>query len=130
MCEVPTKEEILATLQPAIFLKPAVMPVPLDHPGQSYIGGLPRLPPDLAWPEYVAESERFALTFLAQIDLAELPVVESSDLPRTGTLYFFLNTNSECPDVSDCRVLYYAGGNIRLPGSRSATQPVALRRGW
>jgi uncharacterized protein YwqG len=115
MGEVPTEEEIRATVRPAIFLKPAVMPVPLDHPGRSYIGGLPRLPPDLAWPEKAWYREQLPLTFLAQVDLAELPLIESSGLPRAGTLYFFLNTNSDSPQSSDCRVLYYSGDATGLP---------------
>jgi hypothetical protein len=105
---VPTQGEIRATARPAIFIKRAAFPVPLDRPGRSYFGGLPRLPPELAWPEK-ATDERVALTFLAQIDLAELPEIDSSPLPRSGTLYFFSDTNNDGGEPMVCRVLYYAG---------------------
>lgn len=106
-----SEADIRATARPAIFLRRASLPVPLDHPARSYFGGLPRMPTELAWPE---QSEH-ALTFLAQIDLAELPAIDASPLPRTGTLYFFSNTNSECPEADDCRVLYYAGDASSAP---------------
>jgi hypothetical protein len=111
---LPTEEEVRATARPAIYLHRAALPVPLDHPGRSYLGGLPRMPPGLAWPE-IEKYERFPLTFLAQIDLAELPVIESSPLPRSGTLYFFGDMNADSPETTDCRVLYYAGDTTRLP---------------
>jgi len=111
---LPSEEEIRATARPAIFLHRAALPVPLDHPGRSYLGGLPRLPPGLPWPEKETD-ERFALTFLAQIDLAELPVVESSPLPRSGTLYFFADTNNDGPEPFNGRVLYFAGDTTNVP---------------
>lgn len=111
---VPTKGEIRATARPAIFVRQATFPVPLDHPGRSYIGGLPRLPPELPWPEKETY-ERFALTFLAQIDLAELPPIESSPLPRSGTLYFFSDPHNDSPEPSDCVVLYYSGDTTDVP---------------
>jgi len=101
-----TEKEILATSRPAIFLQRSALPVPLDHPGNSYLGGNPRLPPDMDWPDVVP--------FLAQIDLAELPG-KTSPLPRKGTVFFFADINDDCPEPSDCRVLYYAGDASRLP---------------
>lgn len=106
-----SEAEIRATARPAIFLRRASLPVPLDHPARSYFGGLPRLPAELAWPE----KGEYALTFLAQIDLAELPAIDASPLPRTGTLYFFSDANSECPEADDGRVLYYAGEASSVP---------------
>ena len=111
---LPTEEQIRATARPAIYLQRAALPVPLDHPGRSYLGGLPRMPPELAWPE-IEKYELRALTFLAQVDLAELPVVESSPLPRSGTLYFFGDMNDDSPETTDCRVLYYPGDTTRVP---------------
>lgn len=110
----PTADEIRATAQPAICLRQATFPVPLDQPGRSYIGGLPRLPPEIPWPES-ATHEVFGLTFLAQIDLAELPQIESSPLPRSGTLYFFEDTSGDGSEPSDSRVLYYAGDTADVP---------------
>lgn len=116
-----SEEEVRATARPAIFLRRASLPAPLDDPGRSYFGGLPRLPAELAWPE----KGEHALTFLAQIDLAELPVIDAAALPRTGTLYFFSDANSECPEGDDGRVLYYAGDASRVP---LRTLPSNIRR--
>lgn len=112
--QLPSEEQILATSTPAILLRRSTLPVPLDHPARSYIGGLPRMPAELAWPE-IERHETFAMTFLAQIDLSELPLVEGSGLPREGTLYFFADMNDECPETDSCRVLYHAGGASNLP---------------
>ena len=111
---LPTAGEILATAKPAILLHRSTLPVPLDHPARSYLGGLPRLPAELAWPE-IEKYERFAMTFVAQIDLAELPEIEESPLPRKGTLYFFADTSDDCPEPGDCRVLYHPGDASTLP---------------
>jgi hypothetical protein len=111
---LPGEAEILATAKPAILVRRTDLPVPLDHPSRSYIGGLPRLPTELAWPT-IEKYERYSLTFLAQIDLAELPALESSPLPRSGTLFFFADMTDEAPEPSDCRVLYYAGDTARVP---------------
>jgi hypothetical protein len=111
---VPTEEQIRATARAAIFLRQAAFPVPLGHPGRSYIGGLPRLPPEFPWPEKGTD-ERSALTFLAQIDLAELPLIEASHLPRSGTLYFFSDTNQDSPEPCDGCVLYYPGDTTDVP---------------
>lgn len=110
---LPGEAEILATARPAILVRRTDLPVPLDHPSRSYIGGLPRLPPDMAWPA-IEKFERYSLTFLAQIDLAELPVIDTSPLPRSGTLFFFADTTDEAPEPGDCRVLYYAGDTARV----------------
>jgi hypothetical protein len=111
---VPDEQEIRASARPAVFVHRTDLAVPLDHPARSYLGGLPRLPTEMPWPE-IEKLERFPLTFLAQIDLAELPAIEASPLPRSGTLYFFADTNAEAPEPGDCRVLYYAGDTARVP---------------
>jgi uncharacterized protein YwqG len=51
--------------------------------GTSKLGGLPDLPPGLAWPKWKASY----LTFVAQVNLAELPANEL--LPNVGMLSFF-----------------------------------------
>lgn len=54
--------------------------------GQSRLGGQPDLPADLPWPRY----EEIPLSFLAQVDLAELPDGPAREmLPRDGHLWFF-----------------------------------------
>ena len=42
-------------------------------------------------------------------------MVESSPLPRSGTLYFFGDMNDDSPETTDCRVLYYPGDTTRVP---------------
>ena len=117
---LPTEKQILATSRPAIFLQRSALPVPLDHPGNSYLGGNPRLPPEMAWPD--------ARPFLAQIDLAELPR-KSSPLPRKGTVYFFADVNDDCPEPSDCRVLYHPGDASSLPFRDPPDEVRAYSRG-
>ncbi len=114
---VPTEEEMRASTRPAIHLRRAALPVPLDHPGRSYLGGLPRMPAELPWPEKEVQEAnlRFAMNFVGQIDLAELPAVEGSPLPRSGTLFFFADLEIDAPEPDDCRVLYYAGDTTKLP---------------
>lgn len=59
----------------------------------SYFGGQPRLPPTLRWP--IASENgvtTLALTFIAQIDLSEIPrPPQLNMLPPSGTLFFFFN---------------------------------------
>jgi hypothetical protein len=53
--------------------------------GASRFGGLPDLPPDVAWPEIEGKK----LPFLAQINLADLPTSNEPALPPDGWLYAF-----------------------------------------
>lgn len=58
--------------------------------GASRFGGSPDLPADLPWPHYGGRP----LSFLAQINLSDVPVPAESQLPRTGFLAFFYETAS------------------------------------
>lgn len=86
--------------------------------GASHIGGLPDLPPGVAWPRI----EGAALSFLAQIrlaDLADLPGAE--ELPQSGLLSFFYDADSRtnqgedgkfqwpAPHRGGARVLHFEG---------------------
>ena len=53
--------------------------------GASRIGGIPDLPPGLAWPEF----EGRKVQFLAQVDFAQMPRWEGTLLPADGWLYYF-----------------------------------------
>jgi len=90
----------------AIVLQPAPLPV-LWSNVRSFFGGLPRLPPQLTWPARIVNSYYSYFTFVAQIDLSELPAVADPPLPKTGTLYFFANLNKEWLEPDDARVLFH-----------------------
>ena len=83
------RDEIEETALPAVLVRRSDLPVPLAHPARSFFGGLPKLPPQLDWPtaEVRADEalETVALTFVAQIDLAELPGAGWSPLRMAST---------------------------------------------
>jgi hypothetical protein len=69
------------------------------------LGGRPNLPPEIVWPMW----EDTPLAFVAQLDLASLPVLAGLELPRTGTLYFFYEGDgygSEGPPEDFQRVFF------------------------
>ncbi len=76
--------------------------------GFSRIGGLPNLPDDLAWPAWKGAP----MSFLAQIDLAELPrPLAIPELPADGYLYFFYDQDQSTwgfdpADKGSWQVLY------------------------
>lgn len=104
------RDELEESALPAVLVRRSDLPVPLAHPARSFFGGLPRLPPQFDWP--VAEvtanvtPEIVALTFVAQIDLAEVPGSGWSPLPKQGTLYFFCSSVFVGEAHPPCRVLY------------------------
>lgn len=91
----------------AVVLWPASLPVLSGRSGRSFFGGLPQLPPQLTWPVRVVNSHYVHFTFVAQIDLSELPAVADSPLPKAGTLYFFANLNREWMEPDDACVLFH-----------------------
>ncbi len=83
--------------------------------GASRFGGLPDLPPGAAWPE----RDGVPMEFVAQFRLADLP---PSELPRTGSLLFFYNSQWQTTDWAEgapvCAVLHHEGADdalIRTP---------------
>lgn len=110
------RDELEATALPAVLVSRSDLPVPLTHPARSFFGGLPKLPPQLEWPTAEVRAnetlETVALTFVAQIDLAEVPGSGWSPLPEQGTLYFFCSSVFVGEGHPSCRVLYSptAGG--------------------
>ncbi|WP_368654206.1 DUF1963 domain-containing protein [Ornithinibacillus sp. 4-3] len=73
--------------------------------GNSRIAGRPDLPPSIKWP-CTADGE--AYTFLAQINLSELPFLPSDSWPTAGMLYFFLGLDEPAYNI-DHQVMYYNG---------------------
>jgi hypothetical protein len=62
--------------------------------GSTKLGGFPDLPAHAEWPKY---NDRF-LPFIAQINLADLPVFKESPLPSAGRLYYFYWCTNEVRD--------------------------------
>lgn len=117
-----TDGEIHALLEkearPSVMLK-RVWPANAATDRNSWLGGLPRLPDSIAWPEHPRTG--LALHHLAQIDLAEMPRVDTlHGLPETGMLWFFADIDEELdwpvgPDQSPTRVLYHPKSTRELP---------------
>lgn len=88
---------------------------------KSFLGGVPRLPRDLEWPE----RDGSPMSFLAQIDLASLTSLESPDtLPNKGTLFFFYDCEEmpwgfEPEDRDGWKILYSEEDCSELPLSQS-----------
>ena len=134
-----TKDEILAATIIRPCRKMLFEPVfpPQERQSNTFFGGLPRLPENLSWPSpeiFVEHDEsggrvrkEVASTFLAQIDLSELPVKLSS-LPEIGTLYFFLESATPHFDFerkpgTGGQVLFSPGASSTLP---ERCQPASL----
>ncbi|MDB5100885.1 MAG: hypothetical protein JWM80_5306 [Cyanobacteria bacterium RYN_339] len=78
-------------------------------PGQSRLGGIPDMPPDMEWPRF----EENPMSLIAQIDLAEIAAFRSfTHLPSAGHLLFFYDTflASWGDDPGSWRVVYIAPG--------------------
>ncbi|MBL8544774.1 MAG: DUF1963 domain-containing protein [Hyphomonadaceae bacterium] len=123
----PDEPEFAAKRRTRLIIQRAAVPQPND-PSLTYFGGLPRLPSHLDWPSLPRRPEDgdgegpVALTFIAQIHVADLPLwIGREFFPLAGTIYIFCNT--QFVDVGDpgCVVLYHNGSpsgfEERLPPS-------------
>jgi hypothetical protein len=100
----------------AVLLVRGSLPIPEDTPAKSYLGGLPRMPAHFEWPVESFFDELRSLTFVAQIDLSELPEFpERGLLPAKGTLYFFVSSDFDGVGEPPCKVLYFEGDATALP---------------
>jgi uncharacterized protein YwqG len=97
--------------------------------GQSRIGGAPDLPADLAWPSHEGQ----ALTFLAQVDLAEVSaLLPDSRLPPDGHLWFFYSSEQpwgfDPKDAGGSLVIYRPAATplVHAPPADGAFAPCAL----
>lgn len=90
-------------------------------PNISKLGGKPYLPKDFIWPRFSDEGEERPLSFLCQIDLAD---VKKSDrdglLPKKGMLYFFYDCEAfrwgfDPEDKGCARVFYYENTDDFVP---------------
>ncbi|AJS59567.1 DUF1963 domain-containing protein [Paenibacillus sp. IHBB 10380] len=71
--------------------------------GNSRVAGCPDLPPSFEWP---LDSDGEYWTFIAQINLDELPITPYAGLPLRGILYFFLGLDEPAYDIEH-RIYYY-----------------------
>lgn len=90
-----SREGVLLTRRP---LRPREEP-------RSYIGGLPHLRQDLEWP--VSTENGRPLTFMAQIDLRDVPRPAGVFFPSEGLLWFFVDiSEGEFTGEHKTRVLF------------------------
>lgn len=97
------REKVASYRVPSVHLRPDA------NSAFSRLGGLPRMPADLPWPEWKGKPQ----AFLAQIDLAEAHRAVPSFLPASGYLYFFYDQEQgvwgfDPKDIGGWRVLHTA----------------------
>ncbi len=92
-------------------LEAALAELPL---GASRFGGVPDLPPGVAWPD----REGVPMEFIAQIRLADVAGLDPEHrLPPSGSLIFFYNSQWGTTDSSDapcCAVIFHDGADDAL----------------
>ncbi|KAA2243391.1 DUF1963 domain-containing protein [Chitinophaga agrisoli] len=73
--------------------------------GNHRFGGLPDLPPDIAYPSFTDQNgHEKGLQFIAQLNCADISHLQDY-LPRTGMLYFFIQDQEEMGP----KVIYFDG---------------------
>lgn len=120
----------IALLRPAFALGRDI-----DGPVVGQLGGLPRLPNDIAWPLWRKWNAEGPLAYIAGIDCAAVPAGHLDiPLPTAGTLHFFMDEESYADD--DYRGGQpYRGAGARLlyvpPGSALRERPApAVPSDW
>ena len=89
-----------------------------------WFGGDPNLPPDIEWPSYGEfindEDEAFEpMLFLAQVNCAELPVIEHRpEIPQSGTLFFFHDVSFYSGDDAHKGTVIYVDEDVSNYPSR------------
>ncbi len=81
--------------------------------GSSKLFGNPDVWDGFEWPSATIDGEKFRLTFMCQINCADIAALDGEqNLPETGILYFFYDLDGmpdEPTDKQAARVLYYNG---------------------
>lgn len=93
-----------------------------EHIGNSRIAGYPDLPPSIEWP---CDSDGEYYTFIAQINLGEMPFSPYEGLPHQGILYFFLGLDEPAYDI-DHKIFYYNGDSSALKKTLPPTGKVEV----
>lgn len=107
--ELPNKEDVAGLIRQRVVIHRD--PAALDRQDWcvSRFGGMPDLPDGMAWPTWKGIPQ----SFVAQINLAELPdFLDRSLLPAGGVLYFFYDSSREAdgydPEEAGCFAVFYA----------------------
>jgi hypothetical protein len=90
--------------------------------GNSRYGGVPDLPESIPWPC----DDGCYLTFVMQVNLAEMPSIVDNPLPKSGILYFFLESDDVATEVRS-QVVFHPGRSTAL---KKATAPPDEQIGW
>jgi uncharacterized protein YwqG len=104
-------DRVKRCIRPSLRLRTTVTPVDAIKLGQSRIGGQPDLPPQFQWPRF----DGLALSFIAQLDLAELAAQPNVlPLPKQGHLAFFYDSEQRTwgfdpKDRGSALVAYFPG---------------------
>ena len=100
---------IQAQSRPSLRLtagKPSAQPV-------SRLGGRPNLPKEHPWPVW---REEHPLSFIAQLDLATLPPVRGLPLPKSESLFFFYDVDTQPwgfdPKDKGCAQVLYVSSSL------------------
>ena len=122
----PASNEAAITAALRANARPAAMLMrqsPSDTaPAGSWLGGLPRMPSDLAWPIYAPSDGRQRseiMNFVAQIDLSDLPARvrggQGAALPSKGVLWIFAVLDDSIETPEKVRVLYRPAADPAWP---------------
>jgi uncharacterized protein YwqG len=86
---LPYKDELAKLVRPAVLLHSTPTSQENLPVGTSRLGGIPDLPPEIAWPTWQGKPQ----SFIAQINLSELPDFSDRNLlPKKGFLFFFYDS--------------------------------------
>lgn len=116
-------DEVFALGRPSLRLRLEGPDEEDDAQPRSRVGGDPDLPPDFEWPV----CEGTPMTFVAQLDLAELAAYEAaSELPAAGLLsFFYAPVAPEGDPLNPARVVLFEdpAGLVRRPAP-PASEPL------
>ena len=82
--------------------------------GECRFGGVPDLPPLMAWPR---TTDGRAFVFLLQLNLAQAPAFENSPLPSRGMMWVFVGLDEPATDVEH-RIIVWQGDEELRPALR------------
>ena len=84
--------------------------------GESRFGGTPDLPAEMVWPR---NEDGETLTFLAQINLSEIPAFDDNPLPARGWFYVFIGLDEPASDVEN--LIFLVDGDAELVATTAPT---------